>query len=76
MFLFTFPRVTVVCDSFRVSSLSLHTTTASCPPNMKISSLKVENDKQDATNGLAEVRLLTVKIKKHKCIFFRIDMGI
>ena len=64
MFLFTFPRVTVVCDNFRVSSLSLHTTTASCPPNMKISSLKVENDKQDATNGLAEVRLLTAKRKK------------
>ena len=71
MFLFTFPRVTVVCDNFRVSSLSLHTTTASCPPNMKISSLKVENDKQDATNGLAEVRLLTAKRKNINRFYLR-----
>ena len=61
MLLFTFPRVTEVCDNFLLSSLNFHTTTASCPPNIKMSSRKVEKAKQDATNGLAEVRLLTEK---------------
>ena len=63
MFLFTFPRVTDVCDNFLFSSLNFHTTTASCPPNINTSSRKVEKAKQDATNGRAEVRLLTEKRK-------------
>ena len=61
IFLLTFPSVTVVCDNFRLSSLSFQTTTASCPPSMKMSSRNVEKAKHDATNGRAEVRLLTVK---------------
>ena len=61
MLLFTFPRVTDVCVNFLLSSLNFHTTTASCPPNIKMSSRNVEKAKQDATNGLAEVRLLTEK---------------
>ena len=65
MLLFTFPRVTDVCDNFLFSSLNFHTTTASCPPNIKTSSRKVEKAKQDATNGRAEVRLLTEKKKKY-----------
>ena len=59
MLLLTLPRVTEVCDNFRLSSLNFHTTTASCPPNINTSSRKVEKAKQDATNGRAEVRLLT-----------------
>ena len=61
MFLLTFPRVTVVWDNFRVSSLSVQTTTASCPPNINMSSRKVEKAKHDATNGRAELRLPTGK---------------